>query len=86
MSGSRLATGSRMAIIGGGIAGAGLAASLLFNGRARGISLDVRVYSQGDPDSVPPPVVLTPECRSRLAAAMTSGSNSSRAPAMPAFD
>jgi CheY-like chemotaxis protein len=68
MSGSRLAAGSRVAIIGGGIAGAGLAASLLFNGRARGISLEVRVYSQGDPDSVPPPVVLTPECRSRLAA------------------
>jgi CheY-like chemotaxis protein len=57
-----------VAIIGGGIAGAGLAASLLFNGRARGISLDVRVYSHGDPDGVPPPVVLTPECRSRLAA------------------
>jgi CheY-like chemotaxis protein len=57
-----------VAIIGGGIAGAGLAASLLFNGRARGLSLDVRVYTQGDPDSVPPPVVLTPECRSRLAA------------------
>ncbi len=68
MSGSRLASGSRVAIIGGGIAGAGLAASLLFNGRARGLSLDVRVYTQGDPDSVPPPVVLTPECRSRLAA------------------
>ncbi len=68
MSGSRLAGGSRVAIIGGGIAGAGLAASLLFNGRARGISLDVRVYTHGDPDSVPPPVVLTPECRSRLAA------------------
>ena len=68
MSGSRLVGGSRVAIIGGGIAGAGLAASLLFNGRARGISLDVRVYSQGEPESVPPPVVLTPECRSRLAA------------------
>ncbi|HYH97473.1 response regulator [Hyalangium sp.] len=68
MSGSRLMSGSRVAIIGGGIAGAGLAASLLFNGRARGIPLDVRVYSHGDPNSVPPPVVLTPECRSRLAA------------------
>jgi CheY-like chemotaxis protein len=68
MSGSRLVGGSRVAIIGGGIAGAGLAASLLFNGRARGIALDVRVYAHGDPESVPPPVVLTPECRSRLAA------------------
>ncbi|MDC0707515.1 response regulator [Stigmatella sp. ncwal1] len=68
MSADRLVSGSRVAVVGGGIAGAGLAASLLFNGRARGISLDVRVYSQGEPDSVPPPVVLTPECRSRLAA------------------
>lgn len=68
MSGNRLAGGSRVAVIGGGIAGAGLAASLLFNGRARGISLEVRVYSDGDPERVPPPVVLTPECRSRLAA------------------
>ncbi|MDY7232869.1 response regulator [Hyalangium rubrum] len=68
MSGSRLVSGSRVAVIGGGIAGAGLAASLLFNGRARGVPLDVRVYSHGDPESVPPPVVLTPECRSRLAA------------------
>jgi CheY-like chemotaxis protein len=68
MSGDRLVSGSRVAVVGGGIAGAGLAASLLFNGRARGVSLEVRVYAQGEPDSVPPPVVLTPECRSRLAA------------------
>ncbi|WP_224363097.1 response regulator [Hyalangium versicolor] len=68
MSGSRLVSGSRVAVIGGGIAGAGLAASLLFNGRARGVALDVRVYSHGEPESVQPPVVLTPECRSRLAA------------------
>ncbi|SEK80682.1 Response regulator receiver domain-containing protein [Stigmatella aurantiaca] len=68
MSGDRLVSGSRVAVVGGGIAGAGLAASLMFNGRARGVSLEVRVYAQGEPDSVPPPVVLTPECRSRLAA------------------
>lgn len=68
MSGSRLVNGSRVAVIGGGIAGAGLAASLLFNGRARGAALEVRVYSHGEPESVAPPVVLTPECRSRLAA------------------
>ncbi len=55
-------------MIGGSVAGAGLAASLLFNGRARGLSLEVQVYSQAGSDSVPPPVVLTPECRSRLAA------------------
>ena len=68
MTGSRLASGSKVAIIGGGIAGAGLAASLLFNGRARGSALDVRVYESGEPDHIAPPAVLTPECRSRLAA------------------
>ncbi|RJS17635.1 response regulator [Corallococcus sp. H22C18031201] len=69
MTGSgRLASGSRVAIVGGGIAGAGLAASLLFNGRARGVSLDVRVYSGGTSERTAPPAVLTPECRSRLAA------------------
>ncbi|MCE9671107.1 response regulator [Myxococcus stipitatus] len=66
--GNRLTSGSRVAVIGGGIAGAGLAASLLFNGRARGLTLDVRVYSGGLSDRTAPPVVLTPECRSRLAA------------------
>lgn len=55
-------------MVGGGIAGAGLAASLLFNGRARGVALDVRVYQGASEDGVAPPAVLTPECRSRLAA------------------
>ncbi|NMO20422.1 response regulator [Pyxidicoccus fallax] len=68
MQGNRLVSGSRVAIVGGGIAGAGLAASLLFNGRARGLTLDVRVYSGGTSERTAPPVVLTPECRSRLAA------------------
>ncbi|MCP3099367.1 response regulator [Myxococcus sp. K15C18031901] len=66
--GNRLTSGSRVAVIGGGIAGAGLAASLLFNGRARGLTLDVRLYSGGLSDRTAPPAVLTPECRSRLAA------------------
>lgn len=68
MTGRRLVSGSRVAIIGGGIAGAGLAASLLFNGRARGVALDVRVYQSPAEEVVAPPAVLTPECRSRLAA------------------
>jgi CheY-like chemotaxis protein len=68
MNGSKLASGSRVAIVGGGIAGAGLAASLLFNGRARGCALDVRVYESGEPGTIAPPALLTPECRSRLAA------------------
>ncbi|NTX13962.1 response regulator [Myxococcus sp. CA056] len=66
--GNRLTSGSRVAVVGGGIAGAGLAASLLFNGRARGLTLDVRVYSGGLSERTAPPAVLTPECRSRLAA------------------
>ncbi|NOK39002.1 response regulator [Corallococcus exercitus] len=69
MSGtSKLTSGSRVAIVGGGIAGAGLAASLLFNGRARGVALDVRVYAGGTEERTAPPALLTPECRSRLAA------------------
>ena len=68
MNGSKLASGSRVAIVGGGIAGVGLAASLLFNGRARGCVLDVRVYDGGDSGATAPPALLTPECRSRLAA------------------
>ncbi len=64
----RLSSGSRVAIIGGGVAGAGLAAALLFNGRARGCALDVRIYDGGSQDAVAPPAILTPECRSRLAA------------------
>ncbi|WP_163869836.1 response regulator [Myxococcus eversor] len=66
--GNRLTSGSRVAVVGGGIAGAGLAASLLFNARARGLTLDVRVYSGGLSERTAPPAVLTPECRSRLAA------------------
>ncbi|ATB33853.1 response regulator [Melittangium boletus] len=68
MNGGRLSSGSRVAIIGGGIAGVGMAASLLFNARARGCAVDVRVYDSGDPSGIAPPAVLTPECRSRLAA------------------
>ncbi|MBM7116490.1 response regulator [Archangium primigenium] len=68
MNGGRLASGSRVAIIGGGIAGVGMATSLLFNARARGCTVDVRVYDGGDPSAIAPPAVLTPECRSRLAA------------------
>ncbi len=68
MNGSKLASGARVAIVGGGIAGVGLAASLLFNGRARGCALDVRVYDGGDSSAIAPPALLTPECRSRLAA------------------
>lgn len=68
MSGSRLASGSRVAVIGGGVAGAGLAAALLFNARTRGSPVEVRVYDGGAPGGGMAPAVLTAECRSRLAA------------------
>ena len=68
MNGNRLASGSRVAIVGGGIAGVGMAASLLFNARARGCALEVRVYDSPESGELSAPAVLTAECRSRLAA------------------
>lgn len=63
-----LAKGSRVAIIGGGITGAALACALLQGARARGRTLDVRVYEGSrDGASTLAPLALTPECRSRLA-------------------
>ncbi|MBX5481487.1 MAG: response regulator [Myxococcaceae bacterium] len=64
-----LGSGTRVAILGGGISGTATAAALLFAARARGREIDVHLY-QGDrdPSAHRPPVVLSPECRSRLAA------------------
>src|SRR5690349_1538845 len=66
--GGGLPGGSRVAVVGGGVAGAAMAASLLYNARARARSLHVTVYDGGGEARTPPPVVLTAECRSRLAA------------------
>lgn len=65
---SRLASGSRVAVVGAGVSGAAFASALLLNARARGYSLDVRLYDGASPSTLSPPVVLTPECRARLAA------------------
>ncbi len=64
-----LANGGRVAIIGGGVAGNAMAAALLFTAKARGRNLEIRVY-EGLRDAAQhrPPALLTPECRSRLAA------------------
>ena len=64
-----LSSGSRVAVIGGGVAGAAMAAALVFTARSRGRQLDVCVYEGArDPGAPRPPVLLSPECRSRLAA------------------
>jgi CheY-like chemotaxis protein len=59
----------RVAVIGSGVAAHAAASALLFTARARGRNLDVRIY-EGTRDDLEhrPPAILTPECRSRLAA------------------
>lgn len=64
-----LGENARVAIIGGGICGAAMAAALLFTARARGRSVDVRVFDgTGEEDQHRAPVVLSADCRARLAA------------------
>ncbi|MGA9523757.1 MAG: response regulator [Myxococcaceae bacterium] len=64
-----LANGGRVAIIGGGVAANAMATALLFTARARGRNIEVRIY-EGNREAAQhrPPALLTPECRSRLAA------------------
>lgn len=62
-----LSNGARVAIIGGGVAGGALAVSLLQNARARSRTFEVRIYEGTQEGTVSPPLVLGPECRSRLA-------------------
>lgn len=64
-----LGNGTRVAVVGGGICASATAAALLFSSRARGRSVEVRVF-EGARDEFDhrPPVVLSPQCRSRLAA------------------
>jgi CheY-like chemotaxis protein len=68
-AGLGLADRSRVGVIGGGVAGAAVAAAILFTARSRGRQLEVRVF-EGPRDAADPrpPVVLSAECRSRLAA------------------
>jgi CheY-like chemotaxis protein len=62
-----LGSGSKVAVVGGGIGGAATACALLSTGRARGRPLEVTVYA-GASGRIAPPALLTPECRSRLSA------------------
>ncbi len=63
-----LKTGSRVAVIGGGITGAAVAGALLHGARARGLAMEVIVYEAPPIAGARPPVLLSAECRSRLAA------------------
>lgn len=64
-----LTNGSRVAVVGGGVAGAGFATALLQLARARGRVLEVQVYRGSAGNSTTAvPALLTAECRSRLAA------------------
>lgn len=58
----------RLAIIGGGVGAMASAVAALATGRARGRPLDVTVFEGHQPDAPSTPALLTPECRSRLAA------------------
>ncbi len=62
-----LRDGSKVAVIGGGITGAAMAAALLYSARCRGRALEVKVFEGGVGDSIAP-VLLTAGCRSRLSA------------------
>ncbi len=59
---------SRVAVVGGGVAGLGAAAALAQAARVRGRGLDITVFDGGRAAQPGRPVLLTPECRSRLAA------------------
>ena len=64
-----LENGSKVAILGGGISGVATAAALLFTARARGRTIDVRVYEGHKDDAAHrAPAILSAECRSRLSA------------------
>jgi len=63
-----LANGSKVAIIGGGIAGTATATALLQMARSRGRTVDVRIYAGSANGTAPrAPVLLRPSCRSALA-------------------
>ncbi|MHB8873759.1 MAG: response regulator [Myxococcaceae bacterium] len=60
-------SGARVAVIGGGVSGAAVAAALTHGARARGRAIEVRIYG-GSGATFHAPVLLTRECRARLAA------------------
>lgn len=63
-----LINGSKVGIVGGGVSGTALAVALLQLARGRGRGVEVQVFDggRGDGSSIAP-VILSPECRARLA-------------------
>jgi len=59
---------NRLAVIGGGVAAMASAVAAIATARARGKALEVTVFEGHRPDAKAVPALLTPECRSRLAA------------------
>lgn len=60
--------GLKVAVLGGGVAGAAAACALLLHGRARGRSVEVKLFrGESERSSSLAPALLGPECRSRLA-------------------
>jgi len=63
-----LERGSRVAIVGGGISGTAMALALAQGARAHGLPLDIRLFDGSRETSRGfAPLILTPECRARLA-------------------
>lgn len=58
----------QVAVIGGGVTGMAGAVALIATARARGRTLELTVFEGRRPDAPAVPALLTPECRSRLAA------------------
>src|SRR5687768_2235672 len=63
-----LQAGARVAILGGGIAGAAAAAAIAGVARSLRVPIDVTLFDGSRASSEGSPVVLTAECRARLAA------------------
>ena len=57
---------AQLAVVGEGLASAGLALALCHSGRSRGRSVQTLLYAGNDPPR-PTARILTPQCRSRLA-------------------
>lgn len=67
-TGEGLPDGARIAVIGGGLAAVAAAAALGIAGRVRGRTFAIHVHDPEQPRPHRPPVLLTPACRTDLAA------------------
>jgi len=67
-TGEGLAEGARVAVVGGGLSAVAFAAALGIAGRMRGRSFSIHVHDGEDAGASRGPVLLTPACRTHLAA------------------